>query len=309
MSHTIESWIEKWLTEYLPHHAEPKTVSCYADAAKRAFRHSTKLPGTPLTEFNSLMFQEMLDSLAERYARSSVNHVRACFKKAYDYAQVHGFSDYNPCARAEISREARTKEILPLTQEEQSRLENALVGDSHGRIAIFFLRTGLRRHELINLTWEDWNENESLIRIRKSKTDAGRRIIPLSPEASMILAHYRLIGRKNNHEHIFTNSQGNPLTKSSLDKMVLRLRKKTGIAKLSVHVLRHTFATRAIERGMNVKALSKILGHTSVAFTYQQYVSPDIDFLRKEMCCISNLGAVQSGAQLSLFKTGSASGF
>ncbi|QKN23699.1 MULTISPECIES: tyrosine-type recombinase/integrase [Caproicibacterium] len=62
----------------------------------------------------------------------------------------------------------------------------------------------------------------------------------------------------------------------------MRLRRETGINFLTTHVYRHTFATRALEDGMNVKALSKILGHTNVAFTMQRYCSPDIEFLQEQ---------------------------
>jgi integrase len=68
-----------------------------------------------------------------------------------------------------------------------------------------------------------------------------------------------------------------------LKKLALRLRKESGVQFLTTHVYRHTFATRALEDGMNVKALSRILGHTNVAFTMQRYCTPDVIFLREQM--------------------------
>ena len=68
-----------------------------------------------------------------------------------------------------------------------------------------------------------------------------------------------------------------------------RLRRVTGAEFLTTHVYRHTFATRALEDGMNVKALSKNLGHTDVAFTMQRYCSPDVNFLREQMNMIDQV--------------------
>lgn len=69
----------------------------------------------------------------------------------------------------------------------------------------------------------------------------------------------------------------------------MTLRKKTGIQFLTTHVYRHTFATRALEDGMNIKALSRVLGHKNVAFTMQRYCSPDVDFLREQMDMIDHV--------------------
>jgi integrase len=74
-----------------------------------------------------------------------------------------------------------------------------------------------------------------------------------------------------------------PITASVLHKLYLRLRRETGVDFLTTHVYRHTFATRALENGMNVKALSRILGHENVAFTMQRYCSPDTKFLQEQM--------------------------
>lgn len=63
----------------------------------------------------------------------------------------------------------------------------------------------------------------------------------------------------------------------------MRLRKRTGIDKITNHVYRHSFATRALERGMNYKALSEILGHTDVAFTLKTYTHVEESYLHSQM--------------------------
>lgn len=63
---------------------------------------------------------------------------------------------------------------------------------------------------------------------------------------------------------------------------------------MTIHVLRHTFATRLVEQKADYKALSKLLGHTSVAFTLQRYVTLDIEFLRDQVMLLSQGEKVKS---------------
>lgn len=165
-----------------------------------------------------------------------------------------------------------------LTPEEQERVEAACRSLPLGHLIIFLDLTGLRRGELINLKWEDYDAEEGTIIIRKSKTDAGVRVIPLLPEAQEIIEQ-----QPRWEEHIFLNTKGNPLTGTSMKRLYEHLRKLTGIQTLTNHVCRHNFATRMLEHDADIKSISKILGHTDVAFTLQRYTTTDLDHLRREI--------------------------
>mgnify|MGYP000940635278 CR=1 FL=1 len=75
-----------------------------------------------------------------------------------------------------------------------------------------------------------------------------------------------------------------------------RLRRVIGIQFLTTHVYRHTFATCALEDEINVKALSRVLGHKNVAFTMQRYYSPDINFLREQMDMIDQVRKIRNNS-------------
>ncbi|MCI9423049.1 MAG: tyrosine-type recombinase/integrase [Dorea sp.] len=114
--------------------------------------------------------------------------------------------------------------------------------------------------------------------VRKSKTDAGVRVIPLLEEAQVIIEQ-----QPRWEKHIFLNTKGNPLSATSMNKLYMHLRKLTGIQMLTNHVCRHNFATRMLEHDADIKSISKILGRTDVAFTLQRYTTMDLDHLRREI--------------------------
>ena len=174
------------------------------------------------------------------------------------------------------------------------------------------LETGLRAGELIGLTWDSVNFDKRTITIDKQleyrhsrgtweagppKTIAGYREIPLTQKAYNILAKLyesrktrkespalntvlefkdRLTGRiryLNMKELVFVNQRnGMPSKNSSYNTHLYKLCEEAGIPPISMHALRHTFATRMIERNVNPKALQKILGHGSLSVTMDTYV-------------------------------------
>ena len=69
-----------------------------------------------------------------------------------------------------------------------------------------------------------------------------------------------------------------------------------GIAEVNFHVLRHTFATRFIERGGDPKTLSELLGHASVEITLNKYVHPSLDIKRQQMVRFSSMKGMDSGS-------------
>lgn len=146
----------------------------------------------------------------------------------------------------------------------------------HGEHILFLLETVLQRFELCNLMWSDFDRVHKIITIQESKTTAGKRIVPLTDLAYQIILMQK---KRKGHDYIFTCRSHTKLTPSSLERTYMRLRKETGIKILTNHVCRHTFATRLIENGADPKAVSALLGHTSVSFTLDHYVSALQDFL------------------------------
>jgi integrase len=277
---TVLSWMKKWCEIYVKPNLAVKTYSCYNNAIKELEHHQPELQEMPLSEFTSLYAQNILNSLANTYAKSTLNDIRVVFHKSFEVASKIPSLKICSIGKLYIPKKASQKKVRAFTRTEQKIVEEAAHKTLLGHITVFFLRTGLRAEELCNLKWSDYNANQQIIYVRKSKTKAGIRPVPLCKEAQRIL----LSQCKSHFDNsIFHCSTGSPISMSSLEKLYLRLRRLTGIPFITTHVYRHTFATRSLENGMNVKALSQILGHTDVAFTIKQYCSPDVNFLREQV--------------------------
>ena len=174
----------------------------------------------------------------------------------------------------------------------------------------FILQTGIRIGELIGLKWTDIDFENKCFKVQRTmsykyathswrtgepKSQAGRRIIPLTDEAIHLLELQR---EKNTAlkvfpmecaEYVFVDEDG--LIKQNSYDAALRKKLcwKSGIKMISVHQLRHTFATRCVLGGMPQKTLQTILGHSAISVTMDYYVHTTRDEVASELEKVSSL--------------------
>ena len=156
------------------------------------------------------------------------------------------------------------------------------------------LMTGLRRGELCGLKWDDFNEADSTLSIRRTvrrekgtglitgdtKTYAGTRKIVLPPSVTELLKNRR---KSALTEWIFPNllKQEEPTDPGFAYTHLKTLLKQAGLPDIRFHDLRHTFATHALTSGVDIKTLSGILGHTRTAFTLDTYAHTTGDMQKR----------------------------
>ncbi len=176
-------------------------------------------------------------------------------------------------------------------------------GTSNYKQFAFLLQTGLRTGELIGLQWSDIDFKKKVIHIQRSmeyrysvgewrigepKSKSGYRDVPLTEEAIAILKNQReklktiKVINMEFKDFVFLCRKGEP-TNSAYDTTLFKLCDKAGIDRFSMHVLRHTYATRAIEGGIRPKTLQVILGHSNVGITMNLYVHVTEDEKMKEV--------------------------
>lgn len=151
---------------------------------------------------------------------------------------------------------------------------------------LFYLliSTGMRMGEAAALTWDDINFSSGSININKTtvritgsvfiqdhpKTASSVRTIYLPDKIKRHLWEFRTM-QNNQEETVFTNSRGNVFLATSLRSRWQSTCKEIGVPYKGVHSLRHTFATRALEKGIDIKTVSSILGHKNVTTTMDIY--------------------------------------
>ena len=141
--------------------------------------------------------------------------------------------------------------------------------------------TGLRRGELLGLKWQDIDWKNGIIKVRRQiarvdgeiveaplKTKNSYRAVTISQQAIEVLKTQKA---KTNDEYVFPSPNGGPISPDSVNNMLKRVLARAGIPKVRSHDLRHTFATIALQNGVDIKTVSGILGHFSAGFTLHTY--------------------------------------
>lgn len=229
----------------------------------------------------------------EQLSSTSTNLILTVLNLAFEYACDMELIEENPCVKLKrVPEDSRI--IASFTKDEQRRIELLIETEGDRRLfgVLLCLYSGLRIGELLALEWNDVDLENGIITIDKTvyrekdncgkwqvcvdkpKTKSSERIIPLPSYIVEQLIEYKASARSN---FVVENKKGERMSIRSYQFMFERLTEKAGVRKLNFHALRHTFATRAIECGMDIKTLSEIMGHKNASVTLNRYAHSMLD--------------------------------
>lgn len=240
----------------------------------------------------------------------TVNDVLTIIRNISKFAIRKGI--YVACDANAIQIRQDIKPMRVFSKAEQSQLcEHILKKNEPCNIGILVcLFTGLRIGEICALRWEDVSFSDQSIYIHHTlqriqiqrdhgaktkvvittpKSNCSIRKIPLTEEISQILIE----NKKSASGYLLTNDESKFIEPRTMQNKFKKVLKSAGIADANFHSLRHTFATRCIELGFDVKSLSEILGHATVNITMNRYVHPTYEMKKKNMQKLSELLAVK----------------
>ena len=296
-------WLDEWLEYYVKPTKKRRTYEKYA--AQAAAHIAPRLGGYALEELTPLRLQKFSVSLSEKgLAPNTVNGILSTVKTSLRQAVALGKTEKE--YGSSIARpKMREKRIECFTKEEQSRIEAYILqSNKPGLYGITIaLYTGLRIGELLALRWEDVNFRKGVLTVNKTcfdsweggkykkmldspKTESSQRLIPLPKR---MLGCLKEMQKRSKCCYIVDGRSQDGAEVRSYQRAFESILKRLGIAHKGFHSLRHTFATRALEVGMDVKTLSEILGHRNPTVTLRRYAHSFMDHKAEMMNRVGRL--------------------
>lgn len=305
---TVENLLLNWLAE----HKDNIKVSSYIRYRNLVYQHL--LPALGQLPLRELTAQKLITFLKQKrqtgrldkkggLSAKTVSDILVVIKSAVKMAAVN-YDLANAAAVLEVKAPTfKQKRIETFSDWElQAITEKIMQNFTAPNMAILLcLNTGLRLGEVCALRWADIDFKAQTITVKQSvqrltrngksqlllqtpKSETSQRVIPLTAEILLML---KTLHKNRAQEYVFGGSK--PLEPRTLQYRFAALLKSCAVRQRNFHILRHTFASRYVAAGADVKSLSEILGHANVRITMQLYVHPTIEQKRNYMANISTL--------------------
>ena len=264
-------WLIQWQENYIRPSVKVRTYERYRLIIEQHIKD--KVGGIELDDLNPLVLQSFITEL--------VNAVISVIQSSLKMAHLLGLTkEYTADKLKRPKLKEKSVECFTLT--EQKQIEQAILNGKKDKFygILLCLYSGLRIGELIALQWDDIDLNKGILTVSKSchdgkngliidepKTATSRRMIPLPKQLLPILKGIK----KTSDSPFVVSANGKSVSVRSYQRSFELLLKKLKIPHKGFHSLRHTFAARALECGMDVKTLSEILGHKNPTVTLNRY--------------------------------------
>ena len=301
---TLGEWLDLCLDVYMGHSLKQSTYVSYEGYIRIHLKPS--LGDVKLRELTPRLLQQFYNYKAETegLAPKTIVNINLFLHKALSFAVNEGYIPSNPASAINLPQ-GEKPQIEILTRDEQVRLVKASYQHRYGVFIRLTLFTGMRIGEVLGLRWEDLDTQAGLLNIRRTlnrlkkknrptapgeskteiviqapKTQNSIRSIPLLPAVMQDLINWKAVQQADRQlagdayvdsGMILTNPLGGYMEPRTFKDQYNQILEIAGLRHFTFHALRHTFASRAMEQGMDAKTLSVILGHASVSFTMDTY--------------------------------------
>ena len=313
--YTTGQWMDVWFENCAKIKVRPSSHQTYRGYIDNHIKPN--IGDIPLGKLSSLHLQKLYKKLlaggrVERVeakgqpkglSAKTVRNINQVISSAMDFARDQKLISSNPtdgCALPKLEhKEMKTLPVEQLTSFLREAKESGVF-----ELYYIELATGLRRGELLGLKWEDIDLERGNLRVQRQiaringavveaplKTKNAYRTLPLSADAVGVLREQKK--KSGNSPYVFPSPTGGPISPDSVLHMLHRVLKRAGLSKVRFHDLRHTFATLALQNGVDIKTVSGMLGHYSAGFTLDTYTHVTTS-AKKEAA--NTMGSILSGA-------------
>lgn len=282
---------ETWLNNDVPERVKPSTYENYYCCIKKyVIPFFQKQGNERITVLSVTQFVKQVKNnavISESYKRKILSIFKTALKDI-----LAGSTDFSEIIGSIKLPKAQSTTVQIFTMGEQRHVEvAALHSNDHRALGILFcFYTGIRLGELCALKWGDidfeagtvsimrtvsrvkdfqQNANKTILLVGMPKSQKSIRKIPL-PDFLLKICNGFNISHFDENTYIFSGS-GTPIDPRTFQKLYKRILVTAGVKDHKFHSIRHTFATRALELGIDIKTLSELLGHSNVSITLNIY--------------------------------------
>lgn len=302
----VSEYIDHWLRLYKYNSIKRSSY----DRLESIFEHHVKntIGQFQMGNISTIDIQKLINEKSEYLSYSSVKKIVDLLNPCFSHALILGDIGKNPMLGVvmpkQSSMKVQTKVVEEYSEDDIKKIIDVI--DStftkscklyrYSPIYQFMLNTGLRAGETLALTWDkiDFdkktvtvdsnisyvNNRDDKVKTKKviiftdTKTKNGTRVIPLNKKA--IAALNEIITRNEvqniKSEYVVCDLNGNYVTPRNFQRTLDSLLKRANVEHTGLHALRHTFGSRALRNGVEIKVVSELMGHGNINITYNKYI-------------------------------------
>ncbi len=320
---TVNEWYEQWMKIYKVGIVRDNTIKNYRDRYIFNIKKEIgdmNLYDVKQTHCQTILNKMQCSG---KYSIGTIKLAQITLHSIFQSAVDNNYISTNPASNLKVKDDSgEEKEKRVLTKEEQNVFKEYSKNTMYHNAYCLVLETGLRVGEVGGLQWGDIDLDNKFLKVRRTilqdskkggfyygntKSKASNRIVPLTNEAISILNSQKIFQNKLKIKSkdwnkkwdglVFTTVNGNPVGASTFRTMMIRIVNNINFDRKLIsennnyiefehcfmHSLRHTFATRCIENGVQPKTLQKILGHSTITTTMDLYVHATDEHIFEEI--------------------------
>ncbi len=282
----IDSLMYKWLFQIKKNELKPSSFQSY-EGTFRNYIKDSDIADIKVYNTKSIQIQEYYNKLGKTKSYSQIKKLHKLLKQFFIYAENEGYIIKNPCNNITIpNKQSKTKSdnIEYFSEEEIEKLKAAFENNKFYNLILVALGTGLRQGELLALKWENVNLKDKYIEVKESVKKVyvfdsyGNKKLETIYQKPKSLSSIRkvdlpdkiidiLSNMNKNTVFVFEDENGNPYSAKTLFGNWKKVLNDHNIPYKKFHSLRHTYATMLLTKGVDLKTVQDLMGHSDITIT------------------------------------------